>query len=99
MKNDELTKSAGKSSFLQNVREHAPLSAGASVERGVEVENTGEHENRAADRGCCVSSCSLIEFREYMSACEALSDQEESTFPVPFLNLLFFQPQSLDKQD
>jgi hypothetical protein len=44
--------------FLANVKEHAPLSAGANVDHGVEVETTGEHENRAADRGCCVSSCS-----------------------------------------
>ena len=41
-----------------NVKEHATLSAGASVDHGVEVETKGEHENRAADRGCCVSTCS-----------------------------------------
>ena len=44
--------------YLPNVKEHAPLSAGASVDHRVEVKTTGEHENRAADRGCCVSSCS-----------------------------------------
>jgi len=38
--------------FLQNVNEHAPLSARAHVDHGVEVKTTGEHENRAADRGC-----------------------------------------------
>jgi len=38
--------------FLPNVKEHAPLSAGASVDHGVEVKTTGEHVNRAADRGC-----------------------------------------------
>jgi len=47
---------------LENVKEHAPLSARASVDHGVEVETTGEHENRAADRaadrGCRVSACS-----------------------------------------
>ena len=43
--------------FLANVKEHATLSAGASVDHGVEVETTGEHVNRAADRGCCVSTC------------------------------------------
>ena len=43
---------------LENDKEHAPLSARASVDHGVEVETKGEHENRAADRGCCVSSCS-----------------------------------------
>ena len=43
--------------FLANVKEHAPLSAGASVDHGVEVETTQEHVNRAADRGCCVSTC------------------------------------------
>jgi hypothetical protein len=41
----------------QNVKEHATLSAGASVDHGVEVAITGNHVNRAADRGCCVSTC------------------------------------------
>jgi len=40
-----------------NVKEHAPLSARASVDHGVGIETTGEHENSAADRGCCVSTC------------------------------------------
>jgi hypothetical protein len=44
--------------FLPNVKEHAPLSARASVFHGVDVETTEKHVNRAADRGCCVSSCS-----------------------------------------
>ena len=35
-----------------------PLSAGASVDHGVKVGITEEHVNRAADRGCCVSTCS-----------------------------------------
>lgn len=43
-----------------NVSEHAPLSAGASVDHGVEVETTQEHEDRGADRGCCDSACSLL---------------------------------------
>jgi len=42
-----------------SVKEHATLSARARVDHGVEVENTGEHVNRAADRGCCVSTCSV----------------------------------------
>ena len=46
--------------MLSNVKEHATLSAGASVDHGVEVGITGEHVNRAADRGCCVSSCSPL---------------------------------------
>ena len=36
------------------------MEAGAGVDHGVEVETTGEHENRAADRGCCVSTCSAL---------------------------------------
>ena len=40
-----------------NVKAHATLSAGASVDHGVDVVTTQEHENRAADRGCCVASC------------------------------------------
>ena len=43
---------------IANVKEHATLSAGAHVNHGVEVRITEDHENRAADRGCCVSSCS-----------------------------------------
>ena len=45
--------------FLSNVKEHATLSAGAHVDYGVDVETTEEHVNRAADRGCRVSTCSL----------------------------------------
>jgi len=44
--------------ILHNVKEHATLSAGASVDHGVEVETKENHVNRAADRGCCVSTCS-----------------------------------------
>jgi hypothetical protein len=43
--------------FPENVKEHAPLSARASVDHGVDVEITKEHVNKAADRGCCVSTC------------------------------------------
>ena len=43
-----------------NVKEHTTLSAGASVDHGVEVETREEHVNRAADRGCCVSTCSAF---------------------------------------
>jgi len=28
----------------------------------VKVETTGEHVNKAADRGCCVSTCSACGF-------------------------------------
>ena len=44
--------------FLPNVKEHATLAAGASVDHGVDVGITEDHANRTADRGCCVSSCS-----------------------------------------
>lgn len=40
-----------------NAIEHAPLSSRAIADHGVGVKSTGDHENRAADRGCCVSSC------------------------------------------
>jgi hypothetical protein len=46
--------------FLANVKEHATLSAEAHVDHGVEVGIEIEHVNRAADRGCCVSTCSLV---------------------------------------
>ena len=49
---------APESSFSSaNVKEHATLSARAHVDHGVEVGITDEHVNRAADRGCCVSTC------------------------------------------
>jgi hypothetical protein len=38
--------------LLENVKEHAPLSARAHVDHGVEVKTREDHENRAADRGC-----------------------------------------------
>jgi hypothetical protein len=44
------------------VKEHAPLSVRASVDHGGDVETTLVHENRSADRGCCVSTCSLLRF-------------------------------------
>jgi hypothetical protein len=44
-------------SILANVKEYATLSEGASIDHGVEVETTQKHENVAADRSCCVSTC------------------------------------------
>ena len=38
--------------LLPNVKEHATLSARASVDHGVDVRTTKRHVNRAADRGC-----------------------------------------------
>jgi len=38
------------------------MEARARVDHGVDVETTEEHVNRAADRGCCVSSCWLFLF-------------------------------------
>jgi hypothetical protein len=46
--------------ILENVKEHATLSARARVDHGVGVKTTEDHVNRAADRGCCVSTCSAI---------------------------------------
>ena len=43
-----------------NVKEHATLSAEAGVDHGGEVGITEGHVNRAADRGCCVSTCCAI---------------------------------------
>lgn len=42
---------------LPDVKKHATLSAGASVDHGVDVETTEKHANRAADRVCYVSTC------------------------------------------
>jgi hypothetical protein len=49
-------------SYLSNVKEHAPLSARPCVDHGLEVRTTEDHENRAADRGCCVSTCSASDY-------------------------------------
>ena len=46
-----------ESIFSDNVKEHAPPLAGASVGRGVRVVVKLDHVNRAASGGCCVSSC------------------------------------------
>jgi hypothetical protein len=54
----ELRKMARDAYSSANVKEHAPLSAGARVDHGVDVGITVEHVTRAADRGCCVSTCS-----------------------------------------
>ena len=60
MKNENETNGAGAPlNSLHNVKEHATLSAGASVDHGSEVEATEDHVNRTADRGCCVSTCSV----------------------------------------
>jgi hypothetical protein len=48
--------------FLPNVKEHATLSARASVDHWVEVKATEDHENRAADRGCASRLVRLIGF-------------------------------------
>lgn len=47
-------------SFLQNVKEHAPPLAGASVETGVGVHNTGDLADKTASSGCCGSTCSAL---------------------------------------
>lgn len=38
--------------FLQNVKEHAAVSAEVSFDHGVEVGATDEYVNRSADRDC-----------------------------------------------
>lgn len=69
-----------------NVKEHAPLSAGANVDHGVDVEITGKHVNRAADRGCCVSSCS--HFFIFGAAHNAISRLRNSTAPSKSTSVL-----------
>ncbi len=51
------TPRAAVANLLENVKEHATLSARAHFDHGVEVGTKEEHVNRAADRGCCVSTC------------------------------------------
>ena len=48
--------------LLANVKEHANLLAGASFDHEVEVVTTEKHVNRAADKGCCVTSSRLFNF-------------------------------------
>lgn len=43
-----------------NVQEHATPLARAHAEHGVEVQDTGEVENRAASGGCGASPCSAF---------------------------------------
>jgi hypothetical protein len=58
---DQIIRARGQNCRM-NVKEHAPLSARACVDHGVDVETTEGHVNRAADRGCCVSACSASYF-------------------------------------
>ena len=44
--------------FFCRDKEHAALSAFASVAHGVEVKTTEDHVNRAAGRGCHGATCS-----------------------------------------
>ena len=46
---------------VERQKAHTPISGGDRG-NGVKVKTTGEHENRAADRGCCVSPCSISSF-------------------------------------
>ena len=57
------------SSFSHDVKEHATPLAGACVETGVEVHNTGDVADSAASGGCSVSTC---------SACRLLSRRNPS---------------------
>ena len=51
---------------MQNVKDHSPLPAGASVGHGVEVKTAEDHGKRAADRGCCVSASSAEYYVAYV---------------------------------
>ena len=42
---------------VQNVKARAPLPAGASTERGVEVETTEDHRKRTNGAGCQAGGC------------------------------------------
>jgi hypothetical protein len=50
------------SAMDSNVKEHATLSAGASVDHGVDVEVTKGHVNWAADRGCVSRLVGLFDY-------------------------------------
>ena len=58
---------------MQNVKEHATLSAGANVDHGVEVESRKGHENRAADRGC-VSR--LVRFSSLLTSADTTNERQ-----------------------
>jgi hypothetical protein len=63
---------------LQNVKEHATLSARASVDHGIEVKTTGEHVNRTDDRGCVSRLVLLL----VLGSLKTLySEEERKQFP------------------
>ena len=64
MKNETKNISApkGDSSFLHNVKEHAPPLARAHVETGKMVHITNDVDDKAASGGCCVSTCCALQF-------------------------------------
>ena len=49
--------------FLATSKSTQPLSAGASVAHGVDVEAAEKHVNRAADRGCVSRLVRLLHWR------------------------------------
>ena len=62
-----------------NVKEHATLSAGASVDHGVEVECRKRHENRAADRGCVSRLVGLLHFVDASCALHLSIHEKDSS--------------------
>ena len=78
----------------QNVKEHATLSAGASVDHGVEVETTGNHVNRTADRGCCVSPCSASDLLDVVA--RSMKSYTNRTSSILMVSNLFSPPHQSD---
>jgi hypothetical protein len=75
---------AARKFISENVKEHAPLSAAASVDYGVGVETTVEHVNRAADRGCVsrLVRCSSSSVDDVSGGeCSSVADKHESAPP------------------
>jgi hypothetical protein len=60
--NAETAAILGSTEATATVKEDAPLSARASIDHGGKAKTTEDHVNRAADRGCCVSTCSALLF-------------------------------------
>ena len=65
--------------FLENVKEHAPPLAGASVETGMEVHVTGDVDDKAASGGCVARLVRFLLFISLLWICRYCRSRRNST--------------------
>ena len=78
--------------LLANVKEHAPLSARAHVDHGVEVITKEDHENRKADRGCVSRLVSLLHLGDYLLLSPSPARSRTFVASVVYAGMVFLAP-------